>query len=422
MSDPIKIASLQLENVKRVKAVALTPTPNGLTILGGRNGQGKTSVLDSIAWALGGDKYRPSNPQRDESVLPPQINVTLSNGLIVERKGKNSALTVTDPQGRRYGQTLLNEFVNTFAIDLPRFLEASDKEKAETLLQIIGVGEQLRDLETRERDTYNQRHAIGQLADQKAKFAKEMPLHEGVPEAPISAGDLIRQQQDILLRNAENQRKRERRSYYSQLVQQLSSELEEVTQKLQDAQADLATAERDALDLHDESTAELEENILRIDEINRKVRANLDRQKAMEDAQQYADSYNSLTVQLENLRQAKRDLLNGANLPLPGLTVEDGKLLYKGHAWDGMSSSEQLIVGTAIARALKPECGFVLLDKLEQLDTITLDAFNVWLKEQGLQAIATRVSLGNECTVIIEDGTVDEPPASYQPKWKAGEF
>ena len=422
MSDPIKIASLQLENVKRVKAVALTPTPNGLTILGGRNGQGKTSVLDSIAWALGGDKYRPSNPQRDESVLPPQINVKLSNGLIVERKGKNSALTVTDSQARRYGQTLLNEFVNTFAIDLPRFLEASDKEKAETLLQIIGVGEQLRDLETRERDTYNQRHAIGQLADQKAKFAKEMPMHEGVPEAPISAGDLIRQQQDILLRNAENQRKRERRSYYSQLVQQLSSELEEITQKLQDAQADLATAERDALDLRDESTAELEENILRIDEINRKVRANLDRQKAMEDAQQYADSYNSLTVQLENLRQAKRDLLKGANLPLPGLTVEDGKLLYKGHAWDGMSSSEQLIVGTAIARALKPECGFVLLDKLEQLDTITLDAFNVWLKEQGLQAIATRVSLGNECTVIIEDGAVDEPPASYQPKWKAGEF
>ena len=262
MSEPIKIASLLLENVKRVKAVSLTPTPNGLTILGGRNGQGKTSVLDSIAWALGGDKYRPSNPQRDESVLPPQINVKLSNGLIVERKGKNSALTVTDPQGRHYGQTLLNEFVNTFAIDLPRFLEASDKEKAETLLQIIGVGAQLRDLETRERDTYNQRHAIGQLADQKAKFAKEMPLHEGVPDAPISAGDLIRQQQDILLRNAENQRKRERRSQIALHVESLTAQMEELRQMLLAAQADLATAERDALDLHDESTAELEETPL----------------------------------------------------------------------------------------------------------------------------------------------------------------
>ena len=43
----IKISSLEVENVKRVKAVSLTPTAEGLTVLGGRNGQGKTSVLDS---------------------------------------------------------------------------------------------------------------------------------------------------------------------------------------------------------------------------------------------------------------------------------------------------------------------------------------------------------------------------------------
>ena len=131
MNEPVKITSLQLENVKRVRAVALTPTENGLTILGGGNGQGKTSVLDAIAWALGGDRYRPTDAQREGSVLPPEIHVKLSNGLVVERKGKNSALTVTDPEGKRYGQKLLDAFVGTFAIDLPRFLNASDREKAE---------------------------------------------------------------------------------------------------------------------------------------------------------------------------------------------------------------------------------------------------------------------------------------------------
>lgn len=49
----MKINSLELENVKRIKAVKIEPTENGLTVIGGRNGQGKTSVLDSIAWALG---------------------------------------------------------------------------------------------------------------------------------------------------------------------------------------------------------------------------------------------------------------------------------------------------------------------------------------------------------------------------------
>ena len=43
----VKINKLEIENVKRIKAVKLEPTANGLTVIGGRNNQGKTSVLDS---------------------------------------------------------------------------------------------------------------------------------------------------------------------------------------------------------------------------------------------------------------------------------------------------------------------------------------------------------------------------------------
>lgn len=87
----IKITNLELENIKRIKAVQLTPSESGLTVIGGNNGQGKTSVLDGIAWALGGDKFKPSQPQRDGSVIPPHLRVTLSNGLIVERKGDTTS-------------------------------------------------------------------------------------------------------------------------------------------------------------------------------------------------------------------------------------------------------------------------------------------------------------------------------------------
>lgn len=161
----IKINTLQIENIKRVKAVALNPAENGLTVIGGKNGQGKTSVLDAIAWALGGDRYRPSNPEREGSTLPPHIKLTLSNGLTVERSGKNSALKVVDTTGKRSGQQLLNEFVEQLAIDLPRFLQASNREKADTLLQVIGVGDRIHELEAKERDVYNRRRMIGQDAD-----------------------------------------------------------------------------------------------------------------------------------------------------------------------------------------------------------------------------------------------------------------
>ena len=193
----VKINELELENVKRIKAIKVEPSERGLTIIGGRNNQGKTSVLDSIAWALGGNRFRPSQAARDGSVIPPHLRVKLSNGIVVERAGKNSDLKVIDPDGRRAGQQLLDEFVEQLALDLPRFMQSSSKEKANTLLQIIGVGDQLYALDRQEAELYSRRHAIGQIADQKTKFAKEMPDFPGVPNEPVSASELIRQQQDI---------------------------------------------------------------------------------------------------------------------------------------------------------------------------------------------------------------------------------
>lgn len=89
-----------------------------------------------------------------------------------------------------------------------------------------------------------------------------------------------------------------------------------------------------------------------------------------------------------------------------------------------MSSAEQMIVSTSIVRKLNPKCGFVLLDKLEAMDLDTLKEFGQWLEEEGLQAIATRVSTGDECSIIITDGYTEERPDEEKKAqatgWKAG--
>ena len=434
---PIKINRLEAENVKRIKAVRIEPTQNGLTVIGGRNNQGKTSVLDAIAWALGGDKYRPSQETREGSVIPLSLRVTLSNGLVVERKGKNSELKVIDPNGQKGGQQLLNEFVEQLAIDLPRFMQSTSKEKANTLLQIIGVGSQLFELERQEQELYNKRHTIGQIADQKKKFAAEQPHYLDAPKEPVSASELIRQQQDILAKNGENNRKRAqvkeieiKEASARNAIAITKKEIARLEALLQTQEAEwtlivnnLADAQKTAEQLRDESTAELETNIANIEAINRKVRANLDKDKAEEDAKDYENQYDKLTGQINDVRQAKIDLLKGASLPLPGLSVENGELLYNGHKWDNMSGSDQLKVSTAIVRCLNPKCGFVLLDKLEQMDMDTLHEFGAWLEAEGLQAIATRVSTGDECSIVIEDGYVAGQHSDVaQPGWKAGEF
>lgn len=423
MSIETKITSLELENIKRIKAVQITPTASGLTIVGGKNNQGKTSVLDAIMWILGGDRYRPSEPHRDGSVTPPYGKITLSNGLVVERKGKNSDLKVIDPSGNRAGQQLLNEFISQFALDLPKFMNGNNKEKANTLLQVIGVGDKLYELDQKEKELYNQRRTIGQIGDQKKKYAAELPVFPEAPSELISASELIHQQQEILARNGENQKKRNQLAELEAHSSQLQKQIDQLVMEQARVKKDLEIARMDAADLHDESTAELEKNISDIEEINRKVRVNLDKEKAETEAQEYLQKYDEFSVLLEEVRSERTDLLKGSNLPLEGLSVEDGELTYKGFKWDNLSGADQMKVGVAIVRKLNPKCGFVLLDKLEQMDMDTLNEFGAWLQQENLQVIATRVSTGDECSIIIEDGySKPNEPEVLAPSWKAGEF
>lgn len=419
----VKITSFEAENVKRVKAVQLSPAADGLTVIGGRNNQGKTSVLDSIAWALAGNKRRPSAAKREGAAGEPFMRVELSNGIVVERKGEAGRLKVTDPAGGKSGQALLDVFVEQLALDLPRFMAMSDAEKAGELLKIIGVGGELAELEDREEADYNRRTAIGQMARQKRGAAEEMPSYPDAPAEPVSASELVMRQGEILARNAENQRKRENaaalESAYRASVAEatsirerleaLSSSLREAETRESELYADLEQARKTAEQLQDESTAEIEADIAAIDKTNAKVRANAAKAAAEADASELEAQYDDLSARIEQTRLEKRRLLEGADLPLPGLSVDAGRLAYNGRLWDSMSGSDQLKVATAIVRRLKPDCGFVLVDKLEQMDPQTLAEFGAWCEAEGLQVIGTRVGTGDECSIVIEDGTALQP-------------
>lgn len=425
----MKITNFEIENVKRVRAVAYEPSPNGLTIIGGDNRQGKTSILDAIAWALGGAKYSPANPQNDNSVLPPHIKITLNNGLVVERKGKNSELTVTDPSGARAGQKLLDSFISSFALDLPKFMEASEKEKSEILLKIIGVGDKLAELDREADALFNRRRVQGQIASQKRKYANELPEYPDAPDQPVSASELINRNAAILARNGENQRKRDtlaammkQRDAAMQNLRAIEMQLDALKAQREKMYQDYCTllenieiGKKTVEELVDETTDAIQAQLHDIDAINTKVRANAEKERADMEASAMEEEYKALTDQLEDVRKKRKALLDGAAFPLPGLSVEDGILVYQGHKWADISGSERLIISAAISKAINPQCEFVLMDKLEQMDLKTLETFNAWLKQQGLQVIATRVSTGSECQIIIEDGLIKKEPEPVTP-------
>ncbi|MFH0880317.1 MAG: AAA family ATPase, partial [Lentisphaerota bacterium] len=350
MQNPVRINSLDVENVKRIQAVSLDCSGQALTVIGGGNAQGKTSLLDAIMWGLGGDRYRPSKALREgEEKLA--IKIALSNGLTVERKGINGALKVTDSSGSKGGQQLLNEFVSHLALDLPRFMQISAKEKAQMLLdEFPGLGLQLEKLSQESKRLYDERHSLGQIAERKQKHADDLPFHPDVPEKPLTGSEMTTQMQAALQVNARNAETRRRRDELLRNRQQAETDLAKQDSRITEMETRLAeerhrraemadrVKELEALsqqanaaagDLHDADTTEIQRALEELDSINAKVRQNMDKERAADEAREMGEQYRALSVAIEKVRAERVRLLAGIKMPLEQLFIdEDGELIY----------------------------------------------------------------------------------------------
>ena len=392
----VKINQLQIENLKKIKTFTLDLTKDSMTIVGGRNASGKTSCLDGIAWSLGGDKFRPTNPDNTETKLPAKTKLTLSNGLVVERAGKNGTLKVTDPKGMKGGQSLLNSFISTFALDLPSFLSATSTEKAKILYDLIGVEVELTTLEDQELFSYEARAASKKEIDRlKANF-DHMPEHD-LPEKIGSATDIQAEIEAIQYANG-------RLTKSQEALAKSIRELDRLKERISEVKKDILLLENDIKDHAILTVKPLQEKLRNVEAVQRQVQENAAKDLVRKSILLEQGVYDEFNNHLKETREKKKTLLDGVELPLPGLTVQNGALIYNGQLWDCMSGAEQLIVATAIVRQLQPECGFILVDKAEQFDLHQLHEFAKWAEEMDFQIIATRVSESDECTVVIEDG------------------
>lgn len=402
----MKITTLAIENCKKVKTVTFSPKSSGATVIGGNNAAGKTSILDAIVYALGGEKMRPSNLKRDDSIGQPIIHIETDDGLVIERRGKNSELHVTDSTGRRAGQTLLDSLVSKFALDLPKFMNASVQQKTQMLLDLIPEKDELLKLDADYKAKENTRLMVGREAEKKRKSVEDLPFYEDAPEAPISVSDLIKKQQAVLARNGIKEE--HRRNYENNKVEleRAKAELARLAERVKVLTTEVSSAESEDFTL--ESTEELEREIANFEETNAKVAANAARAERIEDAADLDGQYKTLSEELAAIKKARVALLSNAKLPYPNLSIspESGELTLNGKSWDCMSGSQQLVVAASIASRMNPKCRFVLLDKTEQLDAVSMGEFDEWCESEDIQCICTRVSTGGECSIIIEDGEV----------------
>jgi len=423
------IVSLISENVKRLKAVSIQPNGKSVVIIGGDNGEGKSSTIDSIAYALQGGKAIPSKPVRDGEKT---ASVILElDDLIVHRKfdasGKTS-LVVTNKEGAKYSspQAMLDKMVGSLSFDPLAFSRMKSKDQEEALRELLGLDTSALDVAREE--AYAERTLVNRDVKTLESQLDGMPQHGGLPDAELSVDEV----QDALAEarkhnagvdelesqaaNAEHQLSRltDRIADCDSEINRLMAELKAVQDRkleLKRAVADTKAAAEKSRSMATAANRVDEDAILAqlisISDTNRMIAENKDRQRRAAELEAKRKEAASLSNKIAGVDSQKQSLLSGAAYPIAGLRIGDeGGLQMNGIPLDQCSSAEQLRVSFAICAAMNPKLPVVLIREGSLCDSKSLAMIETMATEHGCQVWMERVSTGEECSVIIADGEV----------------
>lgn len=394
---PLTIVRLTAENVKRLRAVSIAPDGN-LVVLSGRNGQGKTSVLDAIAFALGGkDELCPEPVRRGADTA--EIVCDLGD-LVVRRRfiaGGGTTVEVSTREGLRYPspQKILDELVGKLTFDPLAFARQAPKEQQETLRALLGLD--FTDDDARHDALYEERTMVNR--ELKAAQAKLQGLveHQGVPDTPLAASDIAAQIQAANAKNNAVRLRNERLAAIDARAKALQAELEQLGAEWQTLNATDATTIE---------VAPLVARLAEIDTVNAKVRSNQKRAEFATEVEAKKSRSDELTQQINAIKASKSERIAAAKMPIAGLGFGETGVTLNGLPLEQGSGAEQLRVSVAIGIAMNPRLRVLLVRDASLLDQDSLHLVAKMAQEAGAQVWLETVATSEQTSVVIEDGQV----------------
>lgn len=423
-----KIIGLKSENVKRLHAVEIDPN-GGLNVIAGRNGQGKTSVLDSIMMAFGGKSAIPSKPVRDgESKAT--ITVKLDSGLVVTRTIKpdgSSVLKVVNGEGASFSspQSMLDALLGSLSFDPLAFSRMKPRDQFETLRGLMGVD--TTDLDTAREDAFADRTIANREIKRIDGELSGLAEHADVPAEPVSverlvadleAADALAREREALDAKAKRalvtaDRSRDEVADAKRQIEALRAQADALKARIAKldesiganvAESESMIAARDAVVVPD--VAPIRAAIASAESVNAKIRENARRAEvAARLADERAKSA-ALTERIESIDDERQARIEAAPLPMPGLALADGAVALNGIPFDQASGAEQLRASVAIGIALNPKLRVILVRDGSLLDRDGLRMLADIATERDCQVFLERVDTTDGIGIVIEGGSV----------------
>ena len=426
-----KVVQLKAENFKRLKAIDITPDPDEPVIeITGKNAQGKSAILDSIAYAMGGGKYVPEMPiRRGEKKSLVYLDL---GGLKITKVSTASGerLEVTNAEGLQYksGQAVLDK-IRGRTIDPMAFCNLKDEEQKKILLELVDLDIDLDALAAQRKERFDNRTEQGRFLKQLEAEIKALPEpEEGLPVNELSsqpimdeieqarkAEEKIREKkgelEDVGDRiNATNERINIKREAIKQLKAKIMAHEIEIDKEIKlieglAEQGEKAQKELVALPAPSDQET-IKAKWQEIELTNRKIRDNLKRQALVDKAIDKKNEIENLSIQLSEIDQTVENALQNANFPIPGLGFSETGITYNGIPFNQSAKTEKMRTSMSIAMAKNPDFRVILVQDASLYDSESRAIVREMAQEKDYSVWEEIVDETGEVGVYIEDGKV----------------
>lgn len=416
--DVLRIVYLEAENVKRLKAVRIRPDKT-LVKIEGRNAQGKSSVLDAIAAALGGGKHSPDKPIR-EGTRKARVVVDLGE-LLIERRWTSTGtyLSVTSKDGSTLPspQAVLDKLIGDLTFDPLAFVTMKPADQVSQLKRLVGLD--FGELDTRRDTLFIERTSVKREAKQ-AEARTGAPVAQPANLEIVATSQLAIDYDKAVQHNTECetavwkvQESNKECEYSAGLCERLRRELHQAEAAheqgliIRNVLADEAAAMKPIV------TGNFAEQLKKVHAHNDAIRTYHAYRQQRAEADQLITKAEQLTSQIEAVDEQKYAMLQAAKFPLDGLSFDADGVSYNGIPLSQASSAEQLRIGVAIGLAQKPRARIMLCHNGSLLDNESLQRLHDVAEEFDAQVFVERVAEeASPSAVYIEDGEVvdDVPP------------
>lgn len=430
----MKILGLYAENFKKLKAVTIAPGDDNVIKITGGNGEGKSTVLECIWAALGGKKYVPEIPVRTGEKKA-VISLDLGDLIVTRKMTANSEqLEVSNKDGAFFKspQAMLDKLINGLSFKPLELLKMEKQKQIETLLSVTDI--QVDDAKLKELSSYPGEFTVKNPLD-KIKVAYDFIFKERTdvnrdldrvkktleskPEVkkvePVVTAELVSEKERLTEENESNQEKRDDYSERQAIVQDAKDEVKRLEIELKNAKEYLLEQEKQLEELKpvidslkDNDLTEINQKIASADETNKQARQYEEREKVIQEVNDYQKESDEKTAILDKIKAYKQELVSKAKFPIDGLDFGDNGILYNSLPFEQASSSQQLLVALSISAALHPDLKVITFDEGEKLDSKRWEVVEKFAKDNDLQVWATIVDTSGKMGIVIEDGEIKQ--------------